>query len=225
MENERKVVPLPDPDFSRIFPLVQALQQRRSIRSFQKDQKLTFDELSNLLWAAQGLIPKNGTFPPEQQDKISYPPFRTAPSGGSYYSLVLYIVTREGVYSFLPEEHLLVLYSENDLVDTLADTFRIPFLQDAVRSASATILFASDVEKATRWASNALDAVGAPYMETGAAAQNLMLMATAMGLGTVLMQNFDAWHCAQHLKLPLRHALICAVLVGYKAANLSESNK
>ncbi|MFX0116748.1 MAG: SagB/ThcOx family dehydrogenase [Candidatus Hodarchaeota archaeon] len=225
MENEPKVIPLPAPDFNRDFSLVHALQQRRSIRSFQKDQKLAPDELSNLLWAAQGLIPRNGKFPPEQQDGLSYPPFRTAPSGGGYYSLVLYVVTREGVYLYLPEEHALVLYSENDLVDTLADTFRIPFLQDAVRSASATILFASDVEKATRWASSALDAVGAPYMETGAAAQNLMLMATAMGLGTVLMQNFDPWHCAQHLKLPLRHALICAVLVGYKMPSHSESNE
>ncbi|MFW9915942.1 MAG: nitroreductase family protein [Candidatus Thorarchaeota archaeon] len=81
------------------------------------------------------------------------------------------------------------------------------------------------MEKATRWASNALDAVGAPYMETGAAAQNLMLMATTMNLGTVLMQNFDPWHCAQHLKLPLRHALICAVLIGHKAASFSEANE
>ena len=56
-------------------------------------------------------------------------------------------------------------------------------MQDAVRFAAATVLIASDMEKATRWASDALDTVGAPYIEAGTTSQNLMLMATGMDLG------------------------------------------
>jgi len=227
MENDPEVLTLPKPDLDQEFPLVRGLQLRRSIRNFQKDRKLTLDELSNLLWSAQGLVPKNDELPQDIQKRRPRPPRRTAPSGAAFYSLELYIVTREGLYSYLPEEHSLAILSETDMVDTLAETYRFPFLQDAVRSAAATVLIASDMEKATRWASNALDTIGAPYIEAGTAAQNLMLMATGMGLGTVLMTNFDAWHCAQYLQLPKRHSLILSVLVGQpqKDENSSDATR
>ena len=54
-----KVIQLPPPQLKGQMPVEQALAKRRSVREF-KPTALTEGELSQLLWAAQGITNRDG---------------------------------------------------------------------------------------------------------------------------------------------------------------------
>jgi len=68
---------LPQPRYDSDISIEKALLERRSIRDY-KDEPLSLAEVSQLLWAAQGITDKRG--------------FRTSPSAGALYPLELYVV-------------------------------------------------------------------------------------------------------------------------------------
>jgi nitroreductase len=67
-----EIVRLPPPRFEGPISIEQALLSRRSVRTFSRDP-LTVDDLTQLLWAAQGITHSQG--------------YRTAPSAGALYPL------------------------------------------------------------------------------------------------------------------------------------------
>jgi SagB-type dehydrogenase family enzyme len=80
--------------------LEEALTRRRSVREFTREV-LTERELSQLLWAAQGVTHTEGV--------------RTAPSAGALYPLEIYLATASGFYHYEPCGHHLVRLSDRDL--------------------------------------------------------------------------------------------------------------
>lgn len=72
-----ETIKLPEPVQDSKTSIEQALLQRRSVRIFT-DSPLTLADVSQLLWAAQGVTSPRG--------------LRTAPSAGALYPLEMYIV-------------------------------------------------------------------------------------------------------------------------------------
>lgn len=91
--------------------LESCIQQRRSVRGF-RDQALAEDELSQLMWSAQGVTGAEG--------------MRAAPSAGALYPLGLYVAVGKvaalapGVYHYLPRRHELLLVAPGDRREELA---------------------------------------------------------------------------------------------------------
>jgi len=89
-------IKLPEPIYKSNVSVEEALSKRRSIRTYSGEY-LTIEEVSQLLWAAQGITSPRGG--------------RTAPSAGALYPLELYLVVGnvecfdKGVYKYKPEEH------------------------------------------------------------------------------------------------------------------------
>ena len=89
-------IQLPNPKLINIEPV---LIKRRSIREY-KDEPLTLEELSQLLFACQGITDDYG--------------FRTAPSAGATYPLEIYVSVKNvvglnrGVYKYIPHSHSLL---------------------------------------------------------------------------------------------------------------------
>jgi len=100
-----KIVKLPEPEYDCQVSIEKALLKRRSVRNYSKTP-LALSEISQLLWAAQGLTSPGG--------------FRTAPSAGALYPLELYIVAGNisnlspGIYKYNPRRHQLVKIVEGD---------------------------------------------------------------------------------------------------------------
>ncbi len=94
-----ETIRLPAPSHDSNTSIEQALFQRRSVREF-RDEPLSLSEVSQLLWAAQGLTGTDGC--------------RTAPSAGALYPLEVYVVAgnvkglKPGVYKYVPGEHVIV---------------------------------------------------------------------------------------------------------------------
>lgn len=179
---------LPEPDRSGAQPLESLLQQRRSVRDYA-DTPLALDDVSQLLWAAQGITHPRG--------------LRTAPSAGALYPLELYVVAGSindlpaGVFHYRPDGHRLQAMHSGDLRNRLA---RAALGQSWLADAAVTVVFAAVYERTARkYAGRAARYV---HMEAGHAAQNLFLQAGALGLDTVVVGAFDDNAVARLLQLP-----------------------
>jgi len=177
---EETMIELPQPDTSGTVTLEQALATRRSVRSFTSES-LTLRQVSQLLWAAQGMTPARGSrMPPPSRG------FRTAPSAGALYPLELYIVVQHvegldpGVYHYEPKYQALEQVASDKTVEDLSDA---ALGQESMKEAAICVVITSVTsrlegkyrDRSWRYAA----------MESGHAAQNLLLEATALGLGAV----------------------------------------
>jgi len=98
-------IPLPAPALAGAMSVEAAIQGRRSERGFVP-APLTMGQLSQLLWAAQGIT--------DPHPDLVHRFLRAAPSAGAQYPLDLYVVAglveglEAGVYHYRPQEHEVV---------------------------------------------------------------------------------------------------------------------
>lgn len=190
-------VPLPPPRYSSTTSVEEAISRRRSVREYQ-DRDLDLEDLSQLLWAAQGItLPKKG--------------FRSAPSAGALYPLEFYVVTGEGIFHYAPFEHALELMHKGDVRVELA---KAAVDQEWVREAPASIVIAGVFERTTQ--KYGLRGERYVYMEAGHVAQNIYLQAESLNLGTVVVGAFYDEEVQKLLKLPEDHRPLYIMPVGYK---------
>ncbi|MEM2910781.1 MAG: SagB/ThcOx family dehydrogenase [Nitrososphaerota archaeon] len=157
----------------------EAISWRRSERRYSVG-KLTVDQVSQLMWCAQGITDRRGML-------------RAAPSAGATYPLEVYAVVKNGgvegldagVYHYQPEDHSLGLLRNGDLSEELASAC---LGQGWVREAPLNIVITAVYARTTR----RYGTRGERYvhMEVGHVGQNIYLQATAMGLGTVAVGAF-----------------------------------
>jgi SagB-type dehydrogenase family enzyme len=191
---------LPSPRTKGDVSLEYCLLKRRSVRSYSS-AALSLEEISQLLWAAQGITAEGY--------------LRTAPSAGALYPLEVYIVAAHvdglahGLYHYRPKRHELVLVKPGDLRRELAG----PALgQDCVTSAAAIMLFAAVYARTSRkYGQRAARYV---HMEAGHAAQNVCLQATALGLGAVTIGAFEDDEMKHVAALPEAHEPMCLLPLG-----------
>lgn len=171
-------VQLPAPDVKGGLTVEAALQARRSQRSFS-DDPLSLQEVSQLLWAAQGVTD-------------SQRGFRTAPSAGATYPLEVYVTLGKaeglagGLYRYDPGSHQLCRESTEDLRDEL---YEAALRQTAVRDAPVVMVLTAIYGRTTaRYGERGVRYV---HMEAGHTAQNIYLQAASLGLGAVVIGAFD----------------------------------
>ncbi len=173
-------VSLPSPATRGEVSLEEAIQARRSVRSFTS-RRLTREEVSQLLWAAGGRTIDGVTGPT-----------RSYPSAGGIYSLSILLAAGEvegispGVYRYDWRENSLRLIRSGDPRSDLA---RAALGQGAVRRAPASIVIVGDVQRtAARYGERGRDRYIS--MDTGHSGQNVSLQAQALGLGSVIIGAF-----------------------------------
>ncbi len=184
-----KIITLPEPVHDGSTSVEQAMAGRRSVREY-RDAPVSLAEVSQLLWAAQGVTSAEG--------------MRTAPSAGALYPLEVYVVAGKvsglgpGVYRYIPGEHVLELVSEGDKRSELGN---VASSQPSIKDAPLDIVIAGVYERTTgkydspvrdeRTGSRYPRGVGYVYMEAGHAAQNVCLQAVSLKLGTVTIGAFS----------------------------------
>jgi len=177
MKNELETIKLPEPRFESEISVEEALLARRSVRDY-KNNPLTLKEVSQLLWAAQGITNEKGS--------------RSAPSAGALYPLEVYMIIgnvnslSSGVYKYKPQGHELAKVAEGDKRMELCNA---ALDQSAVKDAAVVVVFSAVYERTVeKYGERGERYV---HLETGHAAQNVYLQATSLGLGTVVIGAFD----------------------------------
>ena len=199
---EAEVIKLPHPQHDSDVSLEQSLLERRSVRNYS-GQPLTLEEVSQLLWAAQGITNPAG--------------FRTAPSAGALYPLELYMVAGDvegleaGVYRYQPDGHRLAKTLDGDKRAQLAEAV---LEQEWVEEGAVDFVFTAVYERTTgKYGERGIRYV---HIEVGHAAQNLCLQATALGLGAVTVGAFYDDQVSQVLGLPAEEQPLYVIPVGRK---------
>jgi SagB-type dehydrogenase family enzyme len=174
--SEKRII-LPQPRYDSDTPIEETLSERRSMRRYG-DDSLPVSELSQLLWAAQGITDEEG--------------LRTAPSAGALYPLEIYCVVGNvtgipnGIYKYNPHNHELITIQEGDERSSLCTA---ALGQSCVERGAVSIVFACVYERTTeKYGDRGIRYV---HMEVGHAAQNVYLQAVSLQLGTTVIGAFD----------------------------------
>jgi len=187
---------LPPPRYDSEVSIEKALLERRSIRSY-KEEPLTLNDLSQILWAAQGITePKKG--------------LRAAPSPRALYLLQVYVLPGNvtnlpmGTYRYEPQGHELVKTADGN---KKAELFQAAG-QAPIKNAPVALVFTGSLEKTQNpvWM----------YLEAGHVAENVYLQSVSMKLGTVAMGGFKEDEVRKALNLPEKERVLYIMPIGKK---------
>jgi nitroreductase len=145
-------IQLPKPQMTGGMPLMEALAQRHTTRSFA-DKPLPMQTLSNLLWAAFGV---------NRSQEVKSGLGRTAPSAMNKQEVALYVVLADGAYVYEAEQ--------NRLRPVVSGDVRVKVAQGAGEHAAVTLIYVADAS---------LDYA---QVDTGFIGQNVYLFAASEGL-------------------------------------------
>lgn len=188
-------ITLLQPEARGPLSLEETLLSRRSVRDFTEEE-LTLNEVSQLLWAMQGITNEQGG--------------RTAPSAGAIYPLEVYVALPQGFYHYSPYRHELDLRESADVRDVIAkDSLK----QASVYNAMAVFLITGVVERTAHTYEDRAERY--MFMEAGHVAQNMHLQAVALGLGSVPVGAFIDAHLHEDLFLPEDHKPLYVLPVGH----------
>jgi len=187
---ETASIQLPNPQKEGGKPLMTALNNRMSSRSFS-GEKLPMQTLSNLLWAAFGINRPDGK--------------RTAPSAVNWQETDIYVITADGVYLYDAKK--------NSLETILAkDIGAMAGKQEFVKDAPVNLIYVADFAKVKGGSFDQQIEVGA---DVGLIAENVYLFCASEGLATVVRANIDRDSLAKELKLRPEQKIILGQSVGY----------
>jgi len=170
---DRPRVALPRPATEGGAPLWEILSKRRSERDFQQ-KPVTVDQVSQLLWAAQGVT----------AEQFGYK-FRTVPSAGALYPVENYLIINDvegiprGVHHYNVSEHCLEQLKEGDYRVTIA---RAALDQKIAYEANLVFAWTAVVERSKwKYKQRAFRYI---YLDAGHIAQTVAMAAVALGLGS-----------------------------------------
>lgn len=167
---------LPPPNYTGLS-VEEAIAERRSVREYS-NEGISLQELSQILWAAQGITDEGGK--------------RAAPSAGALYPIELYIVPSRieglscGIYHYVPSGHKLVLFKEGNFSEGV---YHASNGQQHVRDAAAVIIFTAVRERTAQKYGESADTLIA--MEAGHISENILLQSVSLDLGAVPVGGFD----------------------------------
>ncbi len=200
----QNTIQLPSPNYKSNTSIEEALLNRRSVRDY-KTESLSLSEVSQILWAAQGIT--------DTAEGL-----RTAPSAGALYPLEIYLVAANvkdlnpGIYKYSPQDHTLQKISEGDKRREISDA---SLKQESISSSSAIVVITAIYERTSvKYGKRTERYVD---MEVGHVGQNIYLQAVSLGLGTVMMGAFEDDALKKALNLPdNEHPLALYPLGKYK---------
>lgn len=191
-----KTIKLPEPALKSTFSVEQAIKDRRSVRNYS-DRPISTEQISQLLWAAQGITDERG--------------LRAAPSAGAIYPLEVYIIKKDGLFHYNAHGHSLDVILDEDLRSKLA---LASWGQSSVAQASVNFVICAVYNRIKPKYKDR--AVRYTNIEAGHAAQNIHLQAVALGLGSVPIGAFEDSAVAALLGVSEEETPIYIIPVGYK---------
>jgi len=197
MKSEITELSIPQKDLD--FPLMKALENRRSIRKWT-DESLSKQELSNLLWSACGIT--------KEETKRSKSK-RTAPSACNSQAIKIYVAMKKGLFLYDEKNHQLIQILSKDIREQIGT-------QKMMHSAPVGLIYVSDFSKMKsflfrenrqRWFVSAAD--------TGFISQNVYLYCASRKLSTVVLGLVNRKKLHETMDLKEHEKVIYTQVVGH----------
>ncbi len=171
-------ISLPEPAKSGPLSVEEAIARRRSVREYG-DREVLLSEVSQLLWAAQGITGERGLK-------------RAAPSAGAKYPIEIFVVAGNvetllpGIYRYRADGHTLTAVAKGDMRERLCAE---ALSQECIEKAPLVIVLTGVYERTMeKYGDRGVRYV---HIEVGAVAENIYLQAETLGLGTVFIGAFS----------------------------------
>lgn len=162
---------LPPPQKELKFPLMKALEMRRTQRSWST-KCLSDQELSDVLWAACGI-----TFEETRKGKSR----RTAPSARNSQTISVYVAMDKGLFLYNEKKHALILVNETDIREHIGT-------QKMMKTAPVGLIYVSDYSKLKGYVGvNDNQKWFIAGTETGFISQNVYLYCASAELSTTVI--------------------------------------
>ncbi|PIS31353.1 nitroreductase [Candidatus Saganbacteria bacterium CG08_land_8_20_14_0_20_45_16] len=191
-----QIISLPKPVYDSSISLEKSIAHRRSERSYLESQ-LSQEQLSQILWAAEGITDQTYGF-------------RSAPSAGALYPLTIYVVEKDGVFRYLPDSHKLAKLFDDDKRPSLV---RASLGQVCIREAPVSLVIAANFRiTQAKYGARAFRYV---CMEAGHVAENIHLQAVALGLASLAIGAFWDDVIKKDLDLPENQDPLYIIPIGY----------
>lgn len=188
------IIALLQPDKTLDVSLMQALSDRQSVREFA-DRQLSLEELSSLLWAANGINREDGR--------------RTAPSAVNAQDIDIFVCMASGAYLYDAKQNQLTRVTTQDLRQAVA-------AQQPVMAPVFLVLVA-DLSRYPEGLAAQRELVTLFAAEdAGYVSANIGLYCAAAGLATVPRASMDKDALAAALQLTDSQVLLLNNPVGYK---------
>ena len=200
------ITSLPSPVLTGNISVEEAIQNRRSVRTFS-NESITIGNLSQILWAAQGIT--------DNQSSL-----RAAPSAGQVYPLEIYIIIgnngvsglENGVYHYVPSNNTLEKLLNGDLRSDLSG---IANGQPWVKQAPIDILITGNYLKMVDKYGDKDLSTRFVDLEAGHVGENIYLESESLGLVTVSLGSFNEKQLVQLLNIPNNETPIYIFPVGH----------
>ena len=174
-------------------PLMNALNDRSSSREFSATE-LSLQQLSDLLWAADGINR------PESNK-------RTAPSAMNIQEMKVYVILHSGIYEYMPKENVLKLHKAGNFM-------KLAGKQEYVENAALNLVFVSDTSLMKNSTEN--DKILFAGVHTGCITQNVYLYCVSAGLNTVTRRFIDIPELKKIMGLSEKEMIVLSQTVGFK---------
>jgi SagB-type dehydrogenase family enzyme len=171
---------------------MESLSKRASVREY-KDSMLSRQDLSDLLWAANGI---------NRPDKNG----RTAPSAINAQDIDIYVIIMEGVYLYKAEKHSLNPVQIGDFRKQIGK-------QSYVETAPVNLILVSDISRFNRGDENQKTMWAA--FDAGIVSENISLFCASAGLATVVRAMIEIEKMQSALKLSNTQKIMLNHPVGY----------
>jgi nitroreductase len=187
------VMELEKPDLAKSFPLMKALNERKTNREITSEP-VTDRHLSEILWAANGMNRPDGK--------------RTAPSTQNRQMTDVYVVLETGIFFYNPTLHNLTRIAQGDH-RKLAGT------QPFVQNAPVNLVFVSDLAKFnSSYPPEDLDLLMWAGVEAGAQAQNVYLYGASEGLAVIIRGSVNREELGKVMGLSPEKIIVVAQTIG-----------
>ncbi len=191
-QEKTQTIQLNTPNRTRGDAVMKALVNRHSSREFSTAE-LSLQDLSDLLWAANGINRKDGR--------------RTAPSARNKQDIDIYVIRPKGAYLYNPGKNVLQLITSGDHRDAVANG------QDFVRTVPVCLVLVSNTNKLGDFDNALVQRIAA--LDAGIVSQNINIFCSAVGLATIPRVYMDETRLQKILKLASGQKLMINNPVGY----------
>jgi SagB-type dehydrogenase family enzyme len=198
---ELKTIKLNKPYMARGKTVMKALENRHSERSFE-DKEVSFQDLSDLLWAAVGVNREDGK--------------RTAPTALNRQEIDIYAVMKDGTYLYNAAEHVLQPKTAGDYRNFVKGG------QEFENPAPLYLVIVADLTKMGDVTKEQTKMICA--MDAGIACQNINIFCAATGLATVPRAGMNKDELTKVLKLSDNQYIMLNNPVGYPKKELKSKN-
>ena len=181
------------PDKTRGAVMMKALTDRQSVREYDS-KALSLQDLSDLLWAANGVNRPDGR--------------RTAPTAANRQEIDVYAIFADGAYFYDAQAHSLKPVAKGDYRGLIAGA------QEFAKTAPVSLLIVMNLEKMGDPAAEQTKLMAS--VDAGIVCQNINLFCAAVGLSTVPRASMDKAELQKVLKLSATQVPIMNNPIGYK---------